>query len=89
MYNRYFDPEGCVPVEPEREQAERAKPFSLLSALLGAERDEGDAASGGLLGRLGLEGSDALLLLLFYYLYRETKDEEWLILLALLLFTGL
>ena len=90
MYNRYFRPEDCVPVEPEGkgEQGERPQPFSLLSALLG-DRGEETGPAAGLLSRLGLDGGDALLLLLFYYLYRETGDEEWLILLALLLLTGL
>ena len=86
MYNRYFAPEDYVSAEEER-QTERtsdnsdSSPGSLLSALLGGTGDSP-------LSRLGLDSGDALVFLLLYCLYRETKDEEWLIILALMLFTG-
>lgn len=44
---------------------------------------------GGLLGQLGLSGLDAgdiLLMLVLLFLYQEKKDEDWLIVLALVFF---
>lgn len=35
-----------------------------------------------------LDSGDVLLLILLYYLYRETQDEEWLIILGLMLLGG-
>lgn len=70
-----------------------SSPLSLLSTLLGGGGGEtskqSDSPLTGLLGKLGLDGGDSLLLLILIYLFRETEDEEWLIILALILLMGL
>ena len=76
-----------------------ASPFSFLSSLLGgggarSGGEEGRKSSGlsGILDRLGLgklDRGDILLLLVLIYLFRETDDDEWLIILALVLLMGL
>ncbi len=73
-------------------------PFSgllerLLSALssFGGERTK-NAGGTGILGKLGLEKldkGDILLILILIYLFRESEDDEWLIILALVLLMGL
>ena len=81
----------------------KSSPFSFLSSLLGGgdrsdQRDkgeEGEKKSSGLFGildKLGLgrlDRGDILLLLVLIYLFRETDDDEWLIILALVLLMGL
>lgn len=103
MYNRYIPQDGYTPVPPASEsRAESAaggrssSPFSFLSSLLGggSKGEEGRSSSGlsGILDRLGLgklDRGDILLLLVLIYLFRETDDDEWLIILALVLLMGL
>lgn len=100
MYNRYIPQDGYAPVE--HGDHSRAKPdheprnsslFSFLSSLLGgAEKKDGEKSSGflsGILDKFGLDRGDILLLLVLIYLFRETDDDEWLIILALVLLMGL
>ena len=104
MYNQYIPQDGYTPVQPSSEsRAESAgggrsgSPFSFLSSLLGgggSKGEEGRTSSGlsGILDRLGLarlDRGDILLLLVLIYLFRETDDDEWLIILALVLLMGL
>ncbi|MBQ9165688.1 MAG: hypothetical protein IJX71_01980 [Oscillospiraceae bacterium] len=101
MYNRYIPEENYQPVESGQAQTERqysnqrpgnrqaGGPFSFLSGLLGGTKNAGGA---GILERLGLQNLDSgdiLLLLILFYLFRETEDEEWLIILALMFVMGL
>lgn len=100
MYNRYIPADEFVPVEAPKESA-RTSPlggglFDRLSSLLSGLRTEGkdgkNAGSTGILGKLGLEKldkGDILLVLILIYLFRESEDEEWLIILALVLLMGL
>lgn len=104
MYNRYIPQDGYTPVEPPSESRTKSaggersnSPLSFLSSLLGGggtSGDEGRKSSGlsGILDRLGLgrlDRGDILLLLVLIYLFRETDDDEWLIILALVLLMGL
>lgn len=70
----------------------------LLGRLLGGGslsrlfQGSGSPQSGGLLDALGLgrlDKGDILLLLVLIYLFRESEDDEWLIILALVLLMGL
>ncbi len=70
----------------------------VLSSLLGgggSKKEKGDEKSSGLSGLLDkiglgrLDRGDILLLLVLIYLFRETDDDEWLIILALVLLMGL
>lgn len=78
----------------------KSSPFSFLSSLLGGgtKGEEKKTASGlfgglsGILDKVGLgrlDRGDILLLLVLIYLFRETEDDEWLIILALVLLMGL
>ena len=104
MYNRYIPQEGYTPVEPVSESraestdsGQKSSPFSFLSSLLGGgspKGEEGRKSSGlsSILDKLGLgklDHGDILLLLVLIYLFRETEDNEWLIILALVLLMGL
>lgn len=65
--------------------------FSSFSPLLGGENGK-NAGSTGIFGKLGLdklEKGDILLVLILIYLSRESEDDEWLIILALVLLMGL
>lgn len=99
MYNRYIPEENFQPVETgqpsPQPQGQRngnnwgGGPFSFLNGLLGRTKNAGGA---GILERLGLQNLDSgdiLLLLILFYLFRETGDEEWLIILALMFLMGL
>lgn len=82
MYNRYAPHQGFQPLEPEPDV-----PF--LRRLLGNEKNAGLT---GILEKLGLpqpDKGDVLLVLLLIVLYRESEDQEWLIILALVLVMGL
>ncbi|MCD7945100.1 MAG: hypothetical protein LUF81_00550 [Clostridiales bacterium] len=101
MYNRYSPQGGYQPVEPENPQREPSRPvsggntgsgnlFSALGSLLGGSRS--GSGIDGLLERLGitrLDKGDILLILILIYLFRESEDDEWLIILALVLLMGL
>ena len=94
MYNRYGPREGFQPLEEEQEASARPSgggnsPLSLLRSLLGGEKNAGET---GILEKLGLgqlDKGDILLLLVLIYLFRESEDDEWLIILALVLLMGL
>ncbi|MCC8181686.1 MAG: hypothetical protein LIO45_01685 [Clostridiales bacterium] len=102
MYNRYSPPNGYQPVEPDGPQREQPRPssggnagsgspFFSLRSLLGGNRP-GEGGIDGLLERLGisrLDKGDILLILILIYLFRESEDDEWLIILALVLLMGL
>ena len=105
MYNRYIPQEGYAPVNRRRSPgasppaAAGTPPPSPFSPPCwewwGQERWRGGRKSSGLSGildRLGLgklDRGDILLLLVLIYLFRETDDDEWLIILALVLLMGL
>ena len=103
MYNRYAPQDNYRPAEPQpcqgacnpanngqsRGRNPGSSPFSLLDGLFGGTKNAGGA---GILERLGLgklDSGDILLLLILFYLFRETEDEEWLMILALMMFMGL
>ena len=94
MYNRYGPREGFQSLEEEQEASGRpsdrgSSPLSLLRSLLGGEKNAGGT---GILEKLGLgqlDKGDILLLLVLIYLFRESEDDEWLIILALVLLMGL
>lgn len=100
MYNRYIPQDGYARVEhgghnhaePDRE-AQHASPLSFLSSLFGGGgKKDGEKSPGflsGILDKFGLDRGDILLLLVLIYLFRETDDDEWLIILALVLLMGL
>lgn len=90
MYNRYAPGEGYQPLEPEEPTERPAGGLSgLLGQLLGSTKNAGLS---GILDKLGLsrlDRGDILLVLVLIYLFRESEDEEWLIILALVLLMGL
>lgn len=82
MYNRYASAQPYQPLEPEEQSP------SLLGRLLGNEKNAGLT---GILQRLGIpqpDKGDLLLLAVLLFLYMESEDEEWLIILALVALTG-
>lgn len=102
MYNRYIMDSGFQPVEPEPAapvsapppKEERGGVRELLQGLLGRFGLSGGKGSGehplsGLPGLDKLDSGDILLILVLIYLFKESEDEEWLIILALVLLMGL
>jgi hypothetical protein len=90
MYNRYAPQEGFQPLEPAPEEHPGGgSPLSFLQRLLGNEKNAGGGGILDLLGLGKLDTGDILLLLVLIYLFRESEDEEWLIILALVLLMGL
>jgi hypothetical protein len=104
MYNRYLDGAEFHPVEEESAGVgEPAAPaaqgdspgllsqlFSPLLGRLGGKKNAGGAS--GILHGVQLDAldkGDLLLILILLYLFWESEDEELLIILGLLLFTGL
>ena len=95
MYNEYVShatPQRLE--EPEHRRAAPAEPFpggvleSLRSLLRGLKKGEGKLFSGiPVLEKL--DSGDLLLILVLLFLYRESEDEEWLIILALVVLMGL
>ena len=100
MYNRYCPQGGYQNLDPEGAGAFHQPPpsghgslggrlSSLLHNLLGGVKNAG---STGILEKLGLnqlDKGDILLVLVLIYLFRESDDDEWLIILALVLLMGL
>ena len=94
MYNQFIPPDGFRPVSPPSGTPPRE---DLLSSLLGKGGSGGGNATGktglaGLLDKFGLsqlDHGDFLLLFILIYLFRESEDDEWLIILALVLLMGL
>lgn len=101
MYNQFVPKEGFRPVSPpesapgqENPSGARSNaPFSFLSSLFGGGQGAKKGAGlSGLLDRFGLgklDHGDWLLILILIYLFRESEDEEWLIILALVVLMGL
>lgn len=105
MYNQFISPDGFRPVSPpsntppkEDSPPKGRSPLSaLLSSLFGKGENTGGNATGksglsGLLEQFGLgqlDHGDLLLLFILIYLFRESEDDEWLIILALVLLMGL
>lgn len=99
MYNQFIPPNGFHPVSPPPGTPPKGRaPLSvLLSSLFGKDRDPEGRAGGktglaGLLEKFGLgqlDHGDLLLLFILIYLFRESEDDEWLIILALVLLMGL
>lgn len=102
MYNRYIAQGEFLPVEEP--VPEKAPPCSvsgqenssggIFSWLLegGKGLSKLTEKGGGLLNALGLgklDKGDILLLLVLIYLFKESEDDEWLIILALVLLMGL
>ena len=90
-------PPGSPPKE-DRPPKGRSPLSALLSSLFGKGERSGDSATGkpaglsGLLETFGLgqlDHGDLLLLFILIYLFRESEDDEWLIILALVLLMGL
>lgn len=95
MYNRYLNQEDFQPVEPEPERPpsssgqQRKGPLSDLLARLGGKKNAGGLS--GIFSGLKLDEldkGDILLILILLYLFWESEDDELLIILGLLLFTG-
>lgn len=103
MYNRYIPQGDFLPVEDLPPEQDHSAPASkqesgasggILSWLLGGGKSLSKLSEkgSGLLGSLGLgklDKSDILLLLVLIYLFKESEDDEWLIILALVLLMGL
>ena len=78
-----------MPVEEEARSHRQQDPASLLGRLLGYEKNAGGTGILESLGLSRLDKGDILLLLVLIYLFRESEDDEWLIILALVLLMGL
>lgn len=104
MYNRYCPQGGYEGLEPDSGHAAHSIPSSnglgalgalpgrlsgLLQALLGGTKNAGGTGIFERLGLSHLDKGDILLVLILVYLFRESEDEEWLIILALVLLMGL
>lgn len=94
MYNRYIPSSGFQPVEPEPSgQPPQGEGGGLIDRLLSQfGLSGGRRGGGGLSGLLGidkLDKGDILLVLVLIYLFKESEDDEWLIILALVLLMGL
>lgn len=90
MFDQYFPQTGWHSVEGT--QIPQSGPLGGildgLRGLLGGGRDHTQPESPlfpGVPILEKLDNGDILLLILLYYLYRETQDEEWLIILGLML----
>ena len=96
MYNRYLPRDSYQPVSPAENgysspfsgTGGRSSPFSFLETLLGGAKNAGSAGISERLGLGKLDSGDILLLLILFYLFRESGDEEWLLILALVFFAG-
>ena len=102
MYNRYITDSGFQPVDsasaPSPPQpglaGEKGGVREGLHGLLerfglGGGFGAGGKPLSGLLGLDKLDSGDILLILVLIYLFKESEDEEWLIILALVLLMGL
>lgn len=104
MYNRYCPREGYHGLEPEPGPSPSSvssggglgglgslagRLSGLLSSLLGGAKNAGGTGIFDRLGLAHLDKGDILLVLILVYLFRESQDEEWLIILALVLLMGL
>ena len=90
MYNRYIPRGEFVPAGGEGREEPRQENGGLLGSLLGGN------GSGfkldGILKALHLDRfdkGDILLILVLVYLFLESDDEDWLIVLALVVLMGL
>jgi len=95
MYNSYIPQGDYVPASPqeggEQEQRQR-KNGGILSALFGGSSGPGLPKLDGILKAFHLDRfdkGDILLILVLVYLFIESDDEDWLIVLALVVLMGL
>lgn len=100
MYNRYCPQGGYQTLEPERcGQGDRpasgasslfgGRLSGLIQSLLGGAKNAGGTGIFDKLGLSQLDKGDILLVLVLIYLFRESDDDEWLVILALVLLMGL
>ena len=90
MYNRYIPRGEYRPTEPP-EQGQAQAPPKRQSGLFGGLLSSAPSLDG-ILKALHLDRfdkGDILLLLVLAYLFLESEDEDWLIVLALVLLMGL
>ena len=79
-------------IRPELQYAVEAALTLNKPLLLRGEPGTGKTGLAGLLDKFGLsqlDHGDFLLLFILIYLFRESEDDEWLIILALVLLMGL
>lgn len=100
MYNRYSPQGGYQNLDPEPSGSPPphsgsgaglggGRLSSLLQSLLGGVKNAGSTGIFEKLGLSQLDKGDILLVLVLIYLFRESEDDEWLIILALVLLMGL
>lgn len=99
MYNRYCPQGGYQNLGPDAPAGKRpsgsdgaplaGRLGSLLQNLLGGSKNAGGTGILEALGLNRLDKGDILLVLVLIYLFRESDDDEWLIILALVLLMGL
>lgn len=94
MYNRYIPNGDYIPASPPEGAPERERGGGLLSDLLGNLGGLGAKIPKpeGILKALHLDRfdkGDILLILVLVYLFIESDDEDWLIVLALVVLMGL
>ncbi len=89
MYNSYLPQGSYEPAAPPEESGQAEKRRGLLSSLFGGS---GLPRADGILKALHLDRfdkGDILLILVLVYLFIESDDEDWLIVLALVVLMGL
>lgn len=87
MFDRYIPQSGWVSTEAEERRGPLGGMMDNLLGFLGMGEPRREVSPfQGIPFLEKLDTGDILLLLILYYLYRETGDEEWLIILGLTLF---
>jgi hypothetical protein len=94
VYNRYIGNTGRVirVYDTPRQETASASPASPSARAAARGERRGGGGIAGLLGKIlprGIEAGDIVLLLLFLFLFMESGDEEFLIILAILVLGGL
>ena len=93
MYNRYMPSEEFRPVEPGPQGGGAGSLKGLLGGLFGRGEGKGGLPRpDGILKALHLDSldkGDILLILVLIYLYMDSEDEDWLIILGLVVLMGL
>ena len=90
MYNRYIPRGDYEPASPQPQQPQR--PAGENGGLLGGLFSGGGPKLDGILKALHLgrfDKGDILLVLVLVFLFLESDDEDWLIVLALVVLMGL
>lgn len=94
MYNPYIPTEGWHSTAQEDPQRQSPPPHGLLEGLLrrftsgGESRRQERSFLDSIPFLNQLDSGDLMLLLLLYFLYQETHDEDWLIILGVVLLSG-